>query len=57
MAHCLNSIPLSVFYFLFLVFISAAISDAAVPASRTFRYVNEGEFGEYSVEYQANYRP
>lgn len=57
MAHCLNSIPLSVFYFLFLVFISAAISDAAVPASRTFRYVNEGEFGEYSVEYEANYRP
>ncbi|OAY28783.1 epidermis-specific secreted glycoprotein EP1 [Manihot esculenta] len=33
------------------------IAQASVPPSATFKYVNEGEFGEYIVEYDANYRP
>lgn len=57
MADCSNSIHLSLFYVLFLVFVSSTVSDAAVLASKTFRYVNQGEFGEYTVEYEANYRP
>ncbi|KAJ9153508.1 hypothetical protein P3X46_026937 [Hevea brasiliensis] len=32
------------------------IAQASVPPSATFKYVNEGEFGEYIVEYGANYR-
>ncbi|KAK4797597.1 hypothetical protein SAY86_029923 [Trapa natans] len=51
-------IPSSVLHFLFLALIStAAISHAAVPAARTFKYVNQGDFGEYLVEYAADYRP
>lgn len=38
--------------FLFLF----AIAQANVPASNTFKNVNEGDFGEYVVEYQASYR-
>ncbi|KAI5662392.1 hypothetical protein M9H77_21715 [Catharanthus roseus] len=38
------------FFFLF------AIAQAKVPASNTFKYVNQGEFGDFVVEYQANYR-
>ncbi|XP_037497729.1 LOW QUALITY PROTEIN: epidermis-specific secreted glycoprotein EP1-like [Jatropha curcas] len=33
------------------------ISHASVPPSATFKYVNEGEFGIYIAEYDANYRP
>ncbi|KAF3676456.1 putative ER lumen protein retaining receptor-like [Capsicum annuum] len=29
---------------------------ASVPPSKTFRYINEGSFGEYFVEYDADYR-
>ncbi|XP_023767092.1 epidermis-specific secreted glycoprotein EP1 [Lactuca sativa] len=32
------------------------ISEAVVHASDTFTYVNEGDFGDYFVEYDANYR-
>ncbi|KAI3509780.1 hypothetical protein L1887_25302 [Cichorium endivia] len=32
------------------------ISEAVVPASDTFTYVNEGDFGDYVVEYDADYR-
>ncbi|KAK3016974.1 hypothetical protein RJ639_005339 [Escallonia herrerae] len=32
-------------------------AQAAVPASETFKYVNEGEFGDYIVEYGGTYRP
>ncbi|KAI5662395.1 hypothetical protein M9H77_21718 [Catharanthus roseus] len=42
-------------YFL-LAFSLFSISQAAVPASKTFKFVNEGEFGDYIVEYGANYR-
>ncbi|GER53209.1 curculin-like lectin family protein [Striga asiatica] len=32
------------------------IVQGVVPPSQTFNYVNEGEFGDYIVEYDANYR-
>ncbi|KAK9153026.1 hypothetical protein Sjap_000506 [Stephania japonica] len=43
---------------LFLSFFSIVVSSALaqVPANKTFKYVNEGEFGDYIVEYDANYR-
>lgn len=31
-------------------------SQARVPPSKTFKFVNQGEFGPYVVEYDANYR-
>ncbi|GFP79607.1 epidermis-specific secreted glycoprotein ep1 [Phtheirospermum japonicum] len=31
-------------------------AQGVVPSSQTFNYVNEGEFGDYIVEYDANYR-
>nr|KAJ0196516.1 hypothetical protein LSAT_V11C700382430 [Lactuca sativa] len=34
----------------------STISEAVVYASNTFTYVNEGDFGDYVVEYNANYR-
>lgn len=53
MARPTNQIlPISLL-FLFL-FISA--SQAIVPPDKTFKYINQGEFGEYSVEYLADYR-
>ncbi|KAK1439672.1 hypothetical protein QVD17_05492 [Tagetes erecta] len=33
-----------------------SISQSLVPASETFTYVNEGQFGDYVVEYGGNYR-
>ncbi|WCJ32265.1 D-mannose binding lectin protein with Apple-like carbohydrate-binding domain [Euphorbia peplus] len=45
---------------LFLCFIFSTIScisQAIVPPSETFQYVNEGDFGDYIVEYDADYRP
>ncbi|KAL6535939.1 hypothetical protein OROHE_012783 [Orobanche hederae] len=52
--------PLSCFFtlsFIFL-FIHALpfIAQGVVPPSQSFNYVNEGEFGDYVVEYNANYR-
>ncbi|KAK1302278.1 Epidermis-specific secreted glycoprotein EP1 [Acorus calamus] len=32
------------------------IAHAAVPVKNRLKYVNQGDFGEYSVEYGANYR-
>lgn len=43
----------SITLFFFFFFISA---KASVPASATFKNVNEGDFGEYVVEYQGSYR-
>ncbi|KAL4555137.1 hypothetical protein LXL04_037748 [Taraxacum kok-saghyz] len=34
----------------------STISKAVVPPSDTFTYINEGEFGDYVVEYNADYR-
>ncbi|KAI7743702.1 hypothetical protein M8C21_014968 [Ambrosia artemisiifolia] len=47
----------STFILLLLSFqLFSSISQAVVPASQTFTYVNEGDFGDYIVEYDANYR-
>ncbi|KAI3509770.1 hypothetical protein L1887_25292 [Cichorium endivia] len=48
-------------YVTFLLFLLSfqlfsTISEALVPVSDTFNYVNEGDFGEYIVEYDADYR-
>ncbi|KAL5731159.1 hypothetical protein ACHQM5_003916 [Ranunculus cassubicifolius] len=42
--------------FLFYLTLVAIVTEAVVPASKTFTFVNQGEFGEYSVEYGADYR-
>ncbi|XVE88203.1 hypothetical protein DITRI_Ditri19aG0049900 [Diplodiscus trichospermus] len=47
------SLPLLI---LFLISCSSNVANAAVPPSRTFKYINEGDFGEYTVEYFAYYR-
>ncbi|MFS7984305.1 putative S-locus glycoprotein [Helianthus anomalus] len=47
----------STFILLLLSFqLFSSISEAVVSASDTFTYVNEGDFGDYIVEYDANYR-
>ncbi|MQL95039.1 hypothetical protein Taro_027709 [Colocasia esculenta] len=51
---------LLLFLFLFPLFSCAAAATKAldtVPANQTFKYVNQGEYGEYSNEYDATYRP
>ncbi|KAJ8421844.1 hypothetical protein Cgig2_030933 [Carnegiea gigantea] len=42
---------------LILLFISAPSAQASVPPSQTFKLINQGEFGDYIVEYDGNYRP
>ncbi|CAO2836231.1 unnamed protein product [Amaranthus hypochondriacus] len=42
--------------FLLLLIVFVCIAEALVPPSSTFKLVNEGEFGYYIVEYDANYR-
>ncbi|XVF27498.1 hypothetical protein REPUB_Repub14bG0112500 [Reevesia pubescens] len=39
-----------------LVFQFSVSANATVPPSRTFKYINEGDLGEYTVEYFADYR-
>ncbi|KAG8386412.1 hypothetical protein BUALT_Bualt03G0146100 [Buddleja alternifolia] len=41
---------------LFIIYLNSFIVQAVVPPSQTFNFVNEGEFGDYIVEYDANYR-
>lgn len=33
-----------------------SLSQALVPPDQTFKFVNEGDFGDFAVEYGANYR-
>lgn len=47
--------PLSL-SFLIILIISIVFAQAIVPPSSTFKYVNQGQFGEYAVEYLADYR-
>ncbi|KAI3769326.1 hypothetical protein L6452_00427 [Arctium lappa] len=49
------SISLLFFFFISIQLLST-ISLAVVPASDTFKYVNEGDFGDYTVEYDAYYQ-
>ncbi|KAE8703304.1 argininosuccinate lyase-like [Hibiscus syriacus] len=45
------------FQFIFISFFAFATTTlATVPANQTFRFVNQGEFGEYIIEYDASYR-
>lgn len=44
------------YLFFFLLSSVAVVTFAQVPASEQFKYVNQGEFGDYIVEYDANYR-
>ncbi|PRQ31037.1 putative bulb-type lectin domain-containing protein [Rosa chinensis] len=46
--------PSLVCLFLFSLFV--CIAQAQVPANQTFKFVNEGEFGPYIVEYDGDYR-
>ncbi|KAL3527769.1 hypothetical protein ACH5RR_012425 [Cinchona calisaya] len=50
-----HSLILLAFFFL-LIQTFSFIAKASVPDNETFQFVNEGEFGEYIVEYNANYR-
>ncbi|CDP01431.1 unnamed protein product [Coffea canephora] len=43
-------------FLLFFIPTFSFIAQASVPDNETFQYVNEGEFGEYVVEYDADYR-
>lgn len=47
--------PLSKFL-LVLLFATAVKALDKVPANETFRYVNQGEYGDYINEYDATYR-
>ncbi|KAM7261064.1 hypothetical protein ACFE04_026539 [Oxalis oulophora] len=51
-----NMITLLSLLFFLLSSISILIVEAVVPTSAQFKYVNEGEFGPYVVEYDGNYR-
>lgn len=63
--HCNKAIPISMAYlhsftftFLFLFLQTPFfISEAAVPSSQTFKFVNAGGFGKYPSEYFGDYRP
>ncbi|CAL8150839.1 unnamed protein product [Prunus armeniaca] len=41
---------------LFLFSLLAFTAQAQVPGNETFKFVNDGEFGPYVVEYDGNYR-
>ncbi|KAK8603120.1 hypothetical protein V6N13_085316 [Hibiscus sabdariffa] len=46
-----------IFQFIFIsLFAFVVPALAQVPANQTFRFVNQGEFGDYIVEYDASYR-
>ena len=48
---------MSLFSLLYLLsFTFFSIVQAQVPSHATFKFVNEGEFGDYVVEYDGNYR-
>lgn len=50
-----NSLTTLTFLFL-LIQLFASISEAVVAPEHQFTFVNEGDFGDYIVEYNANYR-
>ncbi|XP_010279127.1 PREDICTED: epidermis-specific secreted glycoprotein EP1-like [Nelumbo nucifera] len=49
-----SSSPISIFFL--LIFLLFFLAQAIVPPSKTFKFVNEGEFGQHYVEYYADYR-
>ncbi|XVF18659.1 hypothetical protein REPUB_Repub11eG0041900 [Reevesia pubescens] len=44
------------FQFIFLSVFAFATTIAQVPANQTFKFINEGEFGDRIIEYDASYR-
>ncbi|KAL2476424.1 D-mannose binding lectin protein with Apple-like carbohydrate-binding domain [Abeliophyllum distichum] len=46
----------SCFFAFFLLVALSFIAQAVVPDSKTFKFVNEGDFRDYIVEYDGNYR-
>ena len=46
----------AIFSLLFYFSLIFSIANAQVPANQTFKFVNEGEFGPFVNEYDANYR-
>ncbi|CAK7327663.1 unnamed protein product [Dovyalis caffra] len=48
---------LSFFLSLCLLFSISIIAQSTVPPNSTFKYVNDGEFGEFLTEYGATFRP
>ncbi|XAR66569.1 hypothetical protein NMG60_11012848 [Bertholletia excelsa] len=49
--------PFFITLFIPLSVLASFTAHAAVPPSKTFKYINHGDFGEYIVEYHAYYRP
>ncbi|XP_042484266.1 epidermis-specific secreted glycoprotein EP1-like [Macadamia integrifolia] len=48
-------LALGLFAFFLLTILPFTV-QATVPSSKTFKFINQGEFGEYIVEYGADYR-
>ncbi|MCL7041011.1 hypothetical protein MKW94_020901 [Papaver nudicaule] len=46
----------SLFLISVLFFSSSFVAESTVPSANTFRFTNEGDFGNYVVEYKAYYR-
>ncbi|KAL5731160.1 hypothetical protein ACHQM5_003917 [Ranunculus cassubicifolius] len=53
----MSSPSFSLPFILFSLFVTlSTVAQAAVPSSKTFKYVLQGEFGQYITEYYASYR-
>ena len=52
----MSSFLVSILYLFSIISISSFIAHATVTIDSTFKYVNEGEFGRYINEYNADYR-
>ena len=52
----MSSSFVSILFLFSIISISSFIAYASVPVKDTFKYVNEGEFGPYINEYNADYR-
>ncbi|OMO92482.1 hypothetical protein COLO4_17557 [Corchorus olitorius] len=53
----LNPLSSTISFLPFCIFLLFSLNtQAAVPRSATFKFVNDGEFGPYIVEYDGNYR-
>lgn len=55
MASSNTSISLAFIFLLIQAF--PFVAHAIVPANETFQLINEGDFGDYIIEYDGNYRP
>ncbi|XAR56469.1 hypothetical protein NMG60_11036974 [Bertholletia excelsa] len=55
-ANMLSSYPFAFSILLLAILAFPLFLQAVVPESETFKYVNQGELGDYIVEYDANYR-